>query len=94
SACKRDKELSSIVASRDIRDIKICIVDKEEAVIHRVVKDKKQMETAMAKITLEIVINGELAREHSKIKLWESSGCKKRMKMEVRTFWILLTELP
>ncbi|CAG8712047.1 3849_t:CDS:1, partial [Scutellospora calospora] len=41
SACKRNRELDSIEASRDIRDIRISIVDIEEAVIHRVVKDKK-----------------------------------------------------
>ncbi|CAG8702792.1 4393_t:CDS:1, partial [Scutellospora calospora] len=38
---KRDRELGSIEANRDIRDIKICIIDIEEVVIHRVVKDKK-----------------------------------------------------
>ncbi|CAG8726383.1 511_t:CDS:1, partial [Scutellospora calospora] len=41
SACKRDKELDSIEASRDISNIRISIIDIEEAVIHRVVKDKK-----------------------------------------------------
>ncbi|CAG8705951.1 1641_t:CDS:1, partial [Scutellospora calospora] len=41
SAYKKDNELGSIAASRDIKNVKICIIDIEKAVIHRVVKDKK-----------------------------------------------------
>ncbi|CAG8704638.1 632_t:CDS:1, partial [Scutellospora calospora] len=41
SACKRDRKLDSIEASRDFGDVKIGIIDIEEAVIYRVIKDRK-----------------------------------------------------
>ena len=41
SAYKTDRELSGMEVVRNIRNIEISIVDIEEAVIQRVVKDKK-----------------------------------------------------
>ncbi|CAG8722901.1 851_t:CDS:1, partial [Scutellospora calospora] len=41
SAYKRDRKLDSIEASRDIRDVKISIIDIDKAIIYRVVKDRK-----------------------------------------------------
>ena len=41
SAYKRDRELSDIEVVKNVRNIEISIVDIEEAVIQRVVKDKK-----------------------------------------------------
>jgi len=41
SAYKRDRELSDMEVVKNVRNIEISIVDIKEAVIQRVIKDKK-----------------------------------------------------
>jgi len=70
SAYKRDRELSDIEVVKNVRNIEISIVDIEEAVIQRVVKDKKlQVELSRlarsikGKKELDIYTDGSLVTE-------------------------------
>src|SRR6266487_4471406 len=70
SAYKRDRELSNMEVVKNVRNIEISIVDIEEAVIQRVVKDKKlQVELSRlarsikGKKELDIYTDGSLVIE-------------------------------
>src|SRR5439155_19394628 len=70
SAYKRDRELSDMEVVKYVRNIEISIVDIEEAVIQRVVKDKKlQVELSRlarsikGKKELDIYTDGSLVTE-------------------------------